>query len=148
MTGRAKCLITLGRGVVLLTHVWECAILVLTAFAATHLVITGGDRLKLDEPWDSMLFYAVVAPSHAVLPSWGAFCLAFAVLLRRRGQAGSRQQFATILRVAVPFLGLGYYDRIIRRLTDPRGDAVSCPQTRAGDSTLGAQTPGTREKMP
>ena len=133
MKGGTKCLFALGRWVVVLTHVSECALLVLFALMAAYSVATGKGRLQLDEPWESILFYVFFAPWYAVLPCWGAFCLAFAVLLRRRGQAGSLRQIATILRVSVPFSGLGYYDCIIRRLADADED-LGIPSNRCGNS--------------
>ena len=133
MTGRAKCLITLGRWVVVLTQVLICATLALCGLMAAYSVATGKGRLQLDEPWESILFYVFFAPWYAVLPCWGAFCLALAVLLRRRGQAGSLRQIATILRVSVPFSGLGYYDCIIRGLTDVYED-LGIPSNRCGNS--------------
>ena len=125
MTGGTKCLIALGRWVVVLTHVSECALLVLFALMAAYSVATGEDRLRLDEPWESILFYAWFALWFAVLPCWGVFCPAFAVVLRRHRKAGSLRQMATILRVSVPFSGVGHYDCIIRGLTDPPSGAVS-----------------------
>lgn len=125
MTGRAKCLITLGRWVIVLTHVSECVILAMTAFGAAYFVIAGEGRLKLTEPWESVLFYAFLVLCPAVILGWGVFCLAFAVLLRRREQAGSLQQLGRILRVAVPLLGLGYYESIVRGLADPRGSPAN-----------------------
>jgi len=125
MKGGTECLIALGRWVVVLTHVSECALLVLFALMAAYSVATGKGRLQLVEPWESILFDVLFATCFAILPCWGVFCLAFAVLLRRRSQAGSLKQIATILRVAVPFRGIGYYDSVVRGLTDPRTGAVS-----------------------
>ena len=127
MTGRAKCLITVGRWVVVLTHVLVCANLVVFALMAAYSVATGKDRLRLDEPWESILFYGLFAIWFAILPCWGVFCLAFAVVLRRHRKAGSLRQMATILRVSVPFWGLGYYDCIIRGLTDGYEDLDALP---------------------
>ncbi len=59
MTGRAKCLITLGRWVLVLTHVSQCATLVLFALMAAYSVASGGGRLQLDQPWESILFYFI-----------------------------------------------------------------------------------------
>jgi len=125
MTGGTKCLITLGRWVVVLTHVSECVILVLFALMAAYSIATGKGRLQLDEPWGAILFYVFFTTCSAILACWGVFCLAFAVLLRRRSQAGSLKQIATILRVAVPFWGIGYYDSVVHGLTAPRTGAVS-----------------------
>lgn len=124
MTGGTKCLIALGRWVVVLTHVLGCAISVLFVLMAAYSFATGKGRLQLDEPWGSILFYVFFTICSAILLCWGVFCLAFAVLLRRRSQAGSVKQMATILRVAVPFWGIGYYDSIVRALTAPRTGAV------------------------
>lgn len=55
MTGQARWLITLGRWVVVLTHVLECAILALSVVGAAYFVITGEGRLKPTEPWESIL---------------------------------------------------------------------------------------------
>jgi hypothetical protein len=125
MTDRAKFLIALGRCVVVLTHVSACAILVLFGLMAAYSVTTGTGHLQLTEPWQSLLFAVFFALSPAVLLCWGVFCLAFAVLLRRRVQAGPLKQIAAILRVSVPLFGLGYYDSIVRGLADSGDSAVS-----------------------
>lgn len=125
MTGQARWLITLGRWVVVLTHVLECAILALSVVGAAYFVITGEGRLKPTEPWESILTCVFFVFCPAVILCWGVFCLAFVVLLRRRGRAGSLKQIATILRVAVPFLGLGHYESIVRGLADPRDSTVN-----------------------
>ena len=132
MNGGTKCLIALGRWVVVLTHVSECALLVLFALMAAYSVATGKGRLQLVEPWESILFYGLFALWFAILPCWGVFCLAFAVVLRRHRKAGSLRQMATILRVSVPFWGLGYYDCIIRGLTDGHED-LDAPPNHCGD---------------
>ncbi len=86
---------------------------------AGYLTATGHVRLPLDKTWDSILFHAIFVPYSAVLLSWGIFCLALAVLLRRRTEAGSLKQMGTLFRIAIPFVGLGYYEHTIRSLTAP-----------------------------
>jgi Na+/phosphate symporter len=103
MMGGTKCLIALGRWVVVLTHVLECVISVLFVLMAAYSVTTGKGRLQLIEPWESILFCVFFTICSAILLCWGVFCLAFAVLLRRCGHAGSVKQIATILQVAFPF---------------------------------------------
>ena len=116
---RSLRLITLGRWIVMVTHGWECAILGLSTLLAAYSIITGEASFHLDEPYESVLSYAVFASSAAVIVCWSIFCLVFAVSMRRLGQAGSLKQLMATLRVAIPILGLGYYDRLICELTRP-----------------------------
>lgn len=103
----------------MLFHVSLCATLVPLAVATP---------LQLDEPWDSILFYVVFGTWSVVLPCWGGFCLAFAVLLRRRGHAGSVKQIQTLLGISIPFFGLGYYDNVVRGLLRPQTEGNSSPR--------------------
>lgn len=107
----------LGRWVVVLTHIAECTILLLVALLAGYFAATGHAHLQRDKAWDSIVFHAIFVPYSAVLLSWGVFCLALAVLLRRRTEAGSLRQIGTLLRIAIPFVEVRYYERTICRLS-------------------------------
>jgi hypothetical protein len=124
MRSGGNLLFALGRWIVVLFHVSLCATVSLAAIATTYMVAEGNVRLQLDEPWDSMLFYATYGIWFVVFPCWGGFCLGFAVLLRRRGHAGSFKQIQTLFGISIPIFGLAYYDKIVRGLTHLQTEGV------------------------
>ena len=118
MTARTNHLIALGRWIVVATHVLICVLLLLCVLTEMYTVATGNARLQMDEPWESIFFYAFFTSWIAVVLCWGVFCLVFAVLMRRRVQAGSLRQIAALACISIPFWGVGYYDYAIQSLTD------------------------------
>ncbi len=101
---------------------WICVFVSLGVVLNVYLGATGNVRLQLNKPWDSIAFYVFFTPGIAVTFCWAGFCIAIAVLLRKRDQAGLLQQAAALLVVAVPFWGIGYYDSIVRRLSESKND--------------------------
>ena len=74
-------------------------------------------RLQLPDPWNSVVLYAVFPFAITVVVCWCAFCLAFAIFLRKRSKVGSLKQIAVLFGVAVPIWGIRYYERTVQRLT-------------------------------
>jgi len=112
--------LALGKWVLLATHIWFCVLLTLIFALAVYLTATGGVRLQLSEPWDSISFYAVVAPHIVVCICWGLFCLLFLILYRRVLGAGTIQQIVSMAAIAVPFWGGRYYNRLAMKIIEIR----------------------------
>jgi len=120
MTATSNRWFKLGRRILITIQVVLVVHFLLAVVLAVH-DLTSGAKLQFDEPWDTILFCAVVVPSIAVMLCWYAFCIVFCVLLRRKGLAkNSLAQLVAIFRVLVPVWGLSYYDRTVRRVTEPQ----------------------------
>ena len=101
-------------------------ILIQVFLLAAYQLGTGKSRLQVPEPWDSLIVYGVMTPQIAVILCWGLFSLVFLILHRRvLGGGGAIQQIAMMMAVGIPFWGLRYYDRLVKRLIETSKEASS-----------------------
>jgi hypothetical protein len=111
-------LFALGRWIVIATQGSVCLLLLLCGTLGVYSAATGNSRLRLNEPWDSIVLYSIFIPWIVVCIFWFLFCLWFAMMLRRHHQAGSLRQAVAIHLIAVPYWGLIFYDRKTREFLD------------------------------
>lgn len=105
---------TFGRWVLVSLQVVFCGLFSLIALLALYSVSSDNANLQIDEPCDSIVVYAFLTLWVSAVLCWSAFCLVFAVFLRRRGQAtNSLTQLFAIFRLMIPVWGVGYYQRTV-----------------------------------
>ena len=101
-------LLSAGRWILVALLVVQCELALLIVVVLFHTQVTG-QNLQLPEPYESILFVAVIAPFVAVLLLWGLLALFLCRLVVKVHHGDWVRQIVLLFGVCLPFWGLRYY---------------------------------------